>query len=144
MGESSAVSSAIGLAGLQVNTGLDVAPSENDMRRPERQTAQSRLHDLEESLCVRAIGIEHDFAASELVAVDLPDTRLMRPPPPEWLIERGLQKMNLVAVHTGGCWTVHKSSRCVGASQAQALDALRQQVPACTHCRPDTALGLLE
>ncbi|MFF4962361.1 DUF6233 domain-containing protein [Streptomyces sp. NPDC001222] len=24
-------------------------------------------------------------------------------------------------------------------SQAQALDALRQQVPTCTHCRPDTA-----
>ncbi|MGW9025835.1 DUF6233 domain-containing protein [Streptomyces sp. NPDC055722] len=68
----------------------------------------------------------------------------MRPSAPEWLIERGLQKTNLVAVHAGDCWTVRKSSRCVGISQAQALDALRQQVPACTHCRPDSALGLLE
>jgi hypothetical protein len=68
----------------------------------------------------------------------------MRSPPPEWLIERGLQKTNLVAVHAGGCWTVRKSSRCVAVSQAQALEALRQQVPACTHCCPDTALGLLE
>jgi hypothetical protein len=30
------------------------------------------------------------------------------------------------------------------ATPAQALDALRQQVPACGHCRPDTALGILE
>ncbi|MEU1597108.1 DUF6233 domain-containing protein [Streptomyces sp. NPDC005708] len=51
----------------------------------------------------------------------------MRPPPPRWLIECGLQKTNLVAVHVGGCWTVRKSSRCIGVSQAQALDALRQQ-----------------
>ncbi|MFF7191091.1 DUF6233 domain-containing protein [Streptomyces sp. NPDC008222] len=26
----------------------------------------------------------------------------------------------------------------------QALEALRQQVLACVHCRPDTALGLLD
>ncbi|MEU7962390.1 DUF6233 domain-containing protein [Streptomyces sp. NPDC049097] len=68
----------------------------------------------------------------------------MRPPPPEWVVERGLQKTNLVAVHTGDCWTVRKSSRCIGVSRAQAIDALRRQVPACTHCRPDTELGILE
>ncbi|KUJ38486.1 DUF6233 domain-containing protein [Streptomyces sp. MI02-2A] len=68
----------------------------------------------------------------------------MRPPPPEWVVERGLQKTNLVAVHAGDCWTVRKSSRCIGVSQAQAIDALRQQVPACWHCRPDTELGFLE
>ncbi|MET8647367.1 DUF6233 domain-containing protein [Streptomyces sp. NPDC004675] len=68
----------------------------------------------------------------------------MRPPPAEWLLERGLNKTNLVAVHVGGCWTVRKSSRCIGVSQQQALDALRQQVPSCTHCRPDTALGILD
>ncbi|MEU1410131.1 MULTISPECIES: DUF6233 domain-containing protein [unclassified Streptomyces] len=68
----------------------------------------------------------------------------MRPPPADWLLERGLNKTNTVAVHVGGCWTVRKSSRCIGVSQQQALDALRQQVPACTHCRPDTELGYLE
>ncbi|MET8012908.1 DUF6233 domain-containing protein [Streptomyces sp. NPDC005271] len=26
----------------------------------------------------------------------------------------------------------------------QAIEALRQQVPACVHCRPDTALGILD
>ncbi|WP_445528397.1 DUF6233 domain-containing protein [Streptomyces cyslabdanicus] len=28
--------------------------------------------------------------------------------------------------------------------QGQALEALRQQVPACSQCRPDTMLGFLE
>ncbi|MHB9863426.1 DUF6233 domain-containing protein [Streptomyces sp. YIM S03343] len=32
----------------------------------------------------------------------------------------------------------------MGATRAQALDALRQQVPACSKCRPDTSLGFLE
>ncbi|MEU1852101.1 DUF6233 domain-containing protein [Streptomyces sp. NPDC019990] len=68
----------------------------------------------------------------------------MRPAPPEWLIERGLDKRNHVAVHTGDCWKVTRSGRCVGVSRTQALDALRHQVPACTYCRPDTALSFLE
>ena len=59
----------------------------------------------------------------------------MRPLPPEWLVERGLNKDNLVAVHVGDCWTVRTSSRCVGVSLAQALDALRQQVSA-VHALP--------
>ncbi|MFE6551675.1 DUF6233 domain-containing protein [Streptomyces sp. NPDC057746] len=68
----------------------------------------------------------------------------MRPPPPEWVVERGLQKTNTVAVHLGDCWTVRKSTRCVGVTRDQAIEALRRQVPACTHCRPDTELGFLE
>ncbi|MDT0469653.1 DUF6233 domain-containing protein [Streptomyces sp. DSM 41699] len=68
----------------------------------------------------------------------------MRPPPPEWLIERGLNKDNLVIVHVGDCWSAAENSRCVGIARAQALDALRQQVPACAHCRADVALGFME
>ncbi|MGW0771900.1 DUF6233 domain-containing protein [Streptomyces sp. NPDC002676] len=30
------------------------------------------------------------------------------------------------------------------ATRQQALDALRQQVPPCIPCRPDTALGILD
>jgi hypothetical protein len=67
-----------------------------------------------------------------------------RPTPPEWVIERGLLKTNLVAVHCGDCWQATKSGRCVGVSRQQALDALRRQVLACRHCRPETALGFLE
>ncbi|MEV0982475.1 DUF6233 domain-containing protein [Streptomyces sp. NPDC049915] len=47
-------------------------------------------------------------------------------------------------MHTGDCWAATKSGRCHPATHAQALEALRQQVPACAHCRPDTALGLLD
>ncbi|MEU0060132.1 DUF6233 domain-containing protein [Streptomyces sp. NPDC006334] len=31
---------------------------------------------------------------------------------------------------------------CRPATRQQAIEALRQQVPACIHCRPDTALGI--
>ncbi|MEU8032952.1 DUF6233 domain-containing protein [Streptomyces sp. NPDC049099] len=34
--------------------------------------------------------------------------------------------------------------RAAGATRQQALEALRQQGRACVHCRPDTALGLLD
>ncbi len=65
-----------------------------------------------------------------------------RPASPEWLIERGLSRNNVVAVHRGDCWDAGK--RHVPVTRAQAVEALRQQIPACTKCRPDTALGLLE
>ncbi|MEW2254996.1 DUF6233 domain-containing protein [Streptomyces sp. NPDC047869] len=67
-----------------------------------------------------------------------------RPPEPEWLIQYGLNRRNLDAVHVGGCWAARKSGRCRPATREQAIDALRQQVPACPHCRPDTALGVLD
>ncbi|MFI1165667.1 DUF6233 domain-containing protein [Streptomyces sp. NPDC020801] len=59
-------------------------------------------------------------------------------------MEQGLERRHVVAVHTGECWIAAKSNRCKGVTRVQALDALRQQVPACTHCRPDTELGLLD
>ncbi|UUA11582.1 MULTISPECIES: DUF6233 domain-containing protein [Streptomyces] len=64
-----------------------------------------------------------------------------RPPAPEWLIERGLDRTNIVAVHTGECWDPGKRVR--PATREQAIDALRHQVPACSKCRPDTALGIV-
>ncbi|WP_053674013.1 DUF6233 domain-containing protein [Streptomyces sp. NRRL B-1140] len=63
-----------------------------------------------------------------------------RPPAPEWLIERGLDRNNTVAVHTGECWDPGKRAK--PATRAQAIEALRHQVPACSKCRPDTALGI--
>lgn len=66
------------------------------------------------------------------------------PAPPDWLIQYGLNRTNVDTVHTGDCWAAATSGRCRPATRQQALDALRQQVPACVHCRPDTALGILE
>ncbi|MGW5480643.1 DUF6233 domain-containing protein [Streptomyces sp. NPDC004008] len=46
--------------------------------------------------------------------------------------------------HPRNCWAAAKSYRCRPATRQQALDALRRQVWACPHCRPDTELGVLD
>jgi len=68
----------------------------------------------------------------------------MRPSPPEWLLQYGLNRRNVDAVHAGDCWAAAKSGRCRPASREQVVEALRHGVVACVHCRPDTALGLLD
>ncbi|WP_173457048.1 DUF6233 domain-containing protein [Streptomyces sp. NRRL S-31] len=45
-------------------------------------------------------------------------------------------------MHTGGCWAPARSGRCRQATREEAHDTLRQRVPTCVHCRPDTALGI--
>ncbi|WP_206187934.1 DUF6233 domain-containing protein [Streptomyces neyagawaensis] len=40
--------------------------------------------------------------------------------------------------------TAGQRPRAAGATRQQAIDALRQQVPPCIRCRPDTALGILD
>jgi hypothetical protein len=65
-----------------------------------------------------------------------------RQPAPDFLIERGLDRSNIVALHTGACWDPGK--RVNPATRAQAIEALRQHVPACTRCRPDAALGIAD
>lgn len=65
-----------------------------------------------------------------------------RPPAPDWLIEMGLGGRAPVYVHAGGCHMAGKRSR--GLERDQAVRALAEGVPACTHCRPDTELGVLD
>ncbi|WP_086680045.1 DUF6233 domain-containing protein [Streptomyces pseudogriseolus] len=66
-----------------------------------------------------------------------------RPPVPDWLLERGLNARSApVYVHVGGCWNAGKRSE--GVSREQALHALAEGVPACSHCRPDTELGYVD
>lgn len=67
-----------------------------------------------------------------------------RPEPPEWLVQYGLNRRNVDAVHCGDCWAAEQSERCQPVAREAAVDALRQGVPACVHCRPDTALGFFE
>ncbi|RSS41592.1 hypothetical protein EF912_31370 [Streptomyces sp. WAC07061] len=65
------------------------------------------------------------------------------PPPPEWLIEHGIGTGRpAVRVHVGGCWDTR--TRCKAATADAARQALAGGIPACPHCRPDTALGILE
>ncbi|MFI2761367.1 DUF6233 domain-containing protein [Streptomyces echinatus] len=66
-----------------------------------------------------------------------------RPPAPDWLLELGLNRDSpAVYVHAGGCWNEGKRSRPV--PRQEALRQLAGGIPACPHCRPDTALGILD
>ncbi|MFE9432293.1 DUF6233 domain-containing protein [Streptomyces sp. NPDC006640] len=65
-----------------------------------------------------------------------------RPPTPDWMIEQGLNGGMPVYVHRGDCHMKGKRSR--GVNEDQARRALAEGVAACTHCRPDTDLGVLE
>ncbi|MFJ6934752.1 DUF6233 domain-containing protein [Streptomyces sp. NPDC101132] len=64
------------------------------------------------------------------------------PEPPAWLVERGITGRLPVRLHVGGCWDAGRHSAPASAEQVRRL--LAEGVPACLHCRPDTALGVLE
>jgi hypothetical protein len=66
-----------------------------------------------------------------------------RPTPPDWLLEYGLNRdAPPNAVHVGGCHMAGKRSK--GVDSDTVRRALASGVPACTHCRPDTELGILD
>lgn len=70
-------------------------------------------------------------------------SRLPPPPPPEWLVEYGIGAGRPpIRVHVGGCWDTR--SRCKPADRETVRQALAAGIEACTHCRPDTALGVLD
>jgi hypothetical protein len=83
------------------------------------------------------------WIAEEEAKIERDQARRPLPPPPEWLIEQGLTNRAPTFVHRGDCWNVGKRSR--GVDRDQAVRALTEGgVPACSHCRPDTELGLLD
>ncbi|MFJ8348975.1 DUF6233 domain-containing protein [Streptomyces sp. NPDC094153] len=66
-----------------------------------------------------------------------------RPPAPEWVLELGLNRDSLpITVHVGGCHMTGKRWR--GVPREVAVRAITEGVPACGHCHPDTALGILD
>ena len=66
-----------------------------------------------------------------------------RPAPPDWLLDYGLNKDAMpTGVHVGGCHMV--GQRAKGTDGDTARRALAAGVPGCGHCRPDTALGVLD
>lgn len=67
-----------------------------------------------------------------------------RPQPADWLLEHGLDKRDILSVHTGDCWSGSKSTRTRAITREQAIQSLANGISACTHCRPDTELGLLD
>lgn len=62
---------------------------------------------------------------------------------PDWLLEYGLNRDAIPnAVHVGGCHMAGKRSK--GVDLDTVRRALAGGVAACSHCRPDTELGILE
>lgn len=62
---------------------------------------------------------------------------------PDWIVELGIgQGAPPVDVHIGGCHMAGKRRRTI--SRDEATQLITQGVNPCTHCRPDTELGILE
>ncbi|MFF5045709.1 DUF6233 domain-containing protein [[Kitasatospora] papulosa] len=65
-----------------------------------------------------------------------------RPPQPDWVLELGIGVGSRpVEVHVGHCHAIGRRRKPL--TRDQAVSALGEGVEACTHCRPDTELGLL-
>ncbi|MFJ8208074.1 DUF6233 domain-containing protein [Streptomyces sp. NPDC096033] len=84
-----------------------------------------------------------DWIAAEERRLAVEETRRSAPPPPDWLLEHGIGTGRPpVRVHVGNCWDTR--TRCKPTTSDAARRALAEGVEPCTHCRPDTALGVLD
>jgi hypothetical protein len=102
-----------------------------------------RLRTLETWLQLTLAEVRRQIAAVEKREAERQTGIERRPPPPDWLLEQGLNRDSPpVQVHVGDCWNAGSRSR--GVSRDTALRALTDGIPACTHCRPDTELGWLD
>ncbi|MGW0614786.1 DUF6233 domain-containing protein [Streptomyces sp. NPDC002788] len=102
-----------------------------------------RLRTLETFLVLLLDEVRRAVAAAELREAERQRGVEARPPTPDWLIERGLDRDSApIYVHVGDCWNAGKRSR--GVERDRALRALAEGVMACPQCRPDSALGYLD
>ncbi|MDX3398419.1 DUF6233 domain-containing protein [Streptomyces sp. ME01-18h] len=102
-----------------------------------------RLRTLETWLAYTLAEVREAIARAEQREREEQYGREHRPPPPDWLLEQGLNRdAPPVQVHVGGCWNAGKRSR--GVVRDDALRALAAGVRACSACRPDTELGYLD
>ncbi|MFF3015370.1 DUF6233 domain-containing protein [Streptomyces sp. NPDC057939] len=95
-----------------------------------------------EKVQVRDLQRTRDWIDTEERMIAAEGERRPAPPPPEWLIEHGIGIRPAVRVHTGQCWDTR--TRCKPVPLDVARRALSEGIPACPHCRPDTALGILD
>jgi hypothetical protein len=66
-----------------------------------------------------------------------------RPAPPEWIVELGIGAGRPpVQVHAGNCYMTGKRRRPVDRGEARRL--LAAGLAACTHCRPDAQLHIID
>ncbi|WP_217177314.1 DUF6233 domain-containing protein [Streptomyces sp. AC495_CC817] len=103
----------------------------------------SRLRILETWLALTLDRVRRQIADEERREAERRRGVQARPPAPAWLIERSLSRGTPpVYVHVGDCCMVGKRSK--GVDRGEAVRALVDGIDACQHCRPDTALGILD
>ncbi|WP_225825631.1 DUF6233 domain-containing protein [Streptomyces naphthomycinicus] len=103
----------------------------------------TRLRTLETWLALSLDRVRQQIADAERREAERQQGAQARPPAPDWLLEQGLTGHSPpVYVHVGGCHMASQRSR--GISRDAAVRALTEGVNACSHCRPDTELGILD
>ncbi|MGQ4353126.1 DUF6233 domain-containing protein [Streptomyces drozdowiczii] len=89
-----------------------------------------------------------DRVRAQIVAVETREAEKCygdehRPPTPDWIVELGIGVgAPPTEIHAGNCYAAGKRRRTIDRDQARQL--LADGVRACTHCRPDSELGVLE
>ncbi|MFF8883853.1 DUF6233 domain-containing protein [Streptomyces flaveolus] len=69
--------------------------------------------------------------------------RRNRPRPPEWIVELGIgARMPPLQVHAGDCYMAGQRRRPIDRDEARRLIA--SGLKACTHCRPDVQLRIID
>jgi hypothetical protein len=102
-----------------------------------------RLRVIETYLAVMLRLVREAIAAAETREQERERGAEHRPPVPDWVLETGIGSGHgAVYVHIGGCHMAGKRVRAVG--RDVALRAIAEGVEACSHCRPDTELGVLD
>ncbi|PBC95838.1 hypothetical protein BX281_3819 [Streptomyces sp. Ag82_O1-15] len=102
-----------------------------------------RLRTLETWLILSLTRVQRRIADIEQREAERRHGQQVQPPIPDWLLEVGIgSDKPPVAVHVGGCHMAGKRVR--GIPRNQALRAITGGVDACSHCRPDSELGILD
>lgn len=102
-----------------------------------------RLRTLETWLHLQLTEVRAAIATAERRELEERRRQEARPAPPDWTLEYGLNRSNPpLRVHTGDCVMAGKRIRAI--DRGAAVRALTEGINACSHCRPDSALGILD
>ncbi|GGW80805.1 DUF6233 domain-containing protein [Streptomyces galilaeus] len=89
------------------------------------------------------VRIDAKIAALQQRQAEAGHGRRDRPQPPEWVVELGIDTGRPpLQVHAGHCYMAGKRRRAVGRDEARRL--LTDGLQACTHCRPDAQLDIID